>query len=74
MSDERIARMQCPVGLAGVSGKQPEIIALAVVAQLMQHATTISRRGVDESRGLASPRAAAMLAVGDAVDCGRGQA
>ncbi len=39
LSDERIARMQCPVGLAAITGKQPEIIALAVVAQLMQHAT-----------------------------------
>ena len=36
MSDDRVARMQCPVGLPGIAGKQPEIIALAVVAQLMQ--------------------------------------
>ena len=42
MSDERIARMQCPVGLAGIAGKQPEIIALAVVAQLMQYASALS--------------------------------
>ena len=40
MSDERVARMQCPVGLAGITGKQPENIALAVVAQLMQVAAT----------------------------------
>ena len=39
MADERIARMQCPVGVAGIAGKQPEVIALAVVAQLLQHAT-----------------------------------
>jgi xanthine dehydrogenase accessory factor len=39
MRDERVARMQCPVGLAGIAGKQPEVIALAVVAQLMQEAT-----------------------------------
>lgn len=39
MADERVARMQCPVGLAGIAGKQPEVIALAVVAQLLQHAT-----------------------------------
>ena len=38
MSDERVARMRCPVGLAGIPGKQPEVIALAVVAQLMQEA------------------------------------
>ena len=40
MSDECVARMQCPVGLPGIAGKQPEIIALAVVAQLMQVAAT----------------------------------
>jgi xanthine dehydrogenase accessory factor len=39
MSDERIARMQCPIGLAGIAGKQPEVIALGVVAQLLQRAT-----------------------------------
>lgn len=39
MSDERLARLQCPVGLPGIAGKQPEVIALAVVAQLLQHAT-----------------------------------
>jgi xanthine dehydrogenase accessory factor len=38
LGDERVARMQCPVGLPGIAGKQPEIIALAVVAQLMQEA------------------------------------
>ena len=38
MSDERVARMQCPVGLAGITGKQPEVIALAVAAQLVQEA------------------------------------
>jgi len=40
MDDARIARMQCPVGVAGIAGKQPEVIALAVVAQLMQVATS----------------------------------
>ena len=54
MSDERIARMQCPVGIAGISGKQPEIIALAVVAQLMQRATA----AMGGPRGLASPSSA----------------
>jgi len=35
----RIDRMRCPVGVPGIAGKQPEVIALAVVAQLLQHAT-----------------------------------
>jgi xanthine dehydrogenase accessory factor len=46
LSDERIARLRCPVGLPGIVGKQPEVIALAVVAQLLQeaaaHATALS--------------------------------
>ena len=40
MDQTRLARMQCPVGLAGIAGKQPEIIALGVVAQLVQLAAT----------------------------------
>ena len=31
-----IARMTCPIGVAGIVGKEPEIIAAAVVAQLLQ--------------------------------------
>lgn len=42
MDEARIDRMQCPVGVPGIPGKQPEIIALAVVAQLLQHATLLS--------------------------------
>lgn len=33
-----IERMVCPIGLPGISGKEPEVIALAVVAQLLQAA------------------------------------
>lgn len=33
-----IARMTCPIGIAGIAGKQPEVLALAVVAQLLQAA------------------------------------
>ncbi len=32
---EAIARMTCPIGLAGVGGKEPEVIAVSVVAQLL---------------------------------------
>jgi xanthine dehydrogenase accessory factor len=32
-----IARMTCPIGVDGIAGKEPERIALAVVAQLLQH-------------------------------------
>lgn len=34
-----LARMHCPIGVPGISGKQPEVIAIAVVAQLLQQAS-----------------------------------
>lgn len=33
---ERIARMACPIGVPGIEGKSPEVIAVAAVAQLLQ--------------------------------------
>jgi len=50
MSDARMERMQCPLGVPGITGKQPEVIALAVVAQLVQAATG--------AEGLAAPPSA----------------
>jgi len=32
---ERIGRMTCPIGVPGIDGKEPEVIAAAVVAQLL---------------------------------------
>jgi xanthine dehydrogenase accessory factor len=34
-SDEELAHVTCPIGLPGISGKAPEVIALAVAAQLL---------------------------------------
>jgi xanthine dehydrogenase accessory factor len=33
---EAIGRMTCPIGVPGIAGKEPEVIAVAVVAQLLQ--------------------------------------
>lgn len=33
---ERLEEMTCPIGIPGIAGKEPEIIALAVAAQLLQ--------------------------------------
>ncbi len=33
---DAIARLTCPIGVAGIAGKEPEVIAVAVVAQLLQ--------------------------------------
>lgn len=36
IAPEAIARLTCPIGIENIGGKEPEIIALAVVAQLLQ--------------------------------------
>jgi xanthine dehydrogenase accessory factor len=35
-SPQEMQRVTCPIGIAGISGKQPEVIAVAVAAQLLQ--------------------------------------
>jgi len=35
-SADELARVTCPIGIEGISGKEPEVIAVAVVAQLLQ--------------------------------------
>jgi xanthine dehydrogenase accessory factor len=36
IAPDLLARMTCPIGLPGIEGKQPEVIAVAVAAQLLQ--------------------------------------
>ncbi len=36
ISDAQLAQLVCPIGLPGISGKQPAIIACSVAAQLLQ--------------------------------------
>lgn len=35
-SDHELAHVTCPIGVPGISGKEPEVIAVAVAAQLLQ--------------------------------------
>lgn len=35
-SDAELSRVTCPIGVKGVQGKEPEVIAVAVAAQLLQ--------------------------------------
>jgi xanthine dehydrogenase accessory factor len=35
-SAEDIAQITCPIGVPGILGKEPEVIAVAVAAQLLQ--------------------------------------
>jgi xanthine dehydrogenase accessory factor len=39
IAPEAIARLTCPIGVGNIDGKEPEVIALAVVAQLLQQRT-----------------------------------
>jgi len=34
--EEELAQVTCPIGVPGIAGKQPEVIAVAVAAQLLQ--------------------------------------
>jgi xanthine dehydrogenase accessory factor len=40
MPAERLATMTCPIGIAGIKGKEPGVIAIAVAAQLLQRRAT----------------------------------
>lgn len=39
VSPAAIERMVCPIGLPGIAGKEPEVIAVAVVAQLLRQSS-----------------------------------
>ena len=36
ITDKRLADMVCPIGIPGIAGKEPAVIAIAVAAQLLQ--------------------------------------
>ena len=35
-SEAELARVTCPIGVTGIAGKEPEVIAVAVAAQLLR--------------------------------------
>ena len=45
---EAIEAMTCPIGVPGIDGKEPEVIAAAVVAQLLQVLSSPSKRELAE--------------------------
>jgi xanthine dehydrogenase accessory factor len=40
VGDAACAALQCPVGLPGLRGKEPEVIAVSILAQLLLHSST----------------------------------
>jgi len=50
---ERIARLTCPIGIAGIAGKEPEVIAAGVIAQLLlEHSRPLRTIGSDDETTL----------------------
>ncbi|MBE7419415.1 MAG: xanthine dehydrogenase accessory protein XdhC [Ideonella sp.] len=43
---DTLARLTCPIGVPGIAGKEPAVIALAAVAQLLQCASKASRQAM----------------------------
>jgi xanthine dehydrogenase accessory factor len=42
-TQQELAHVTCPIGIAGISGKQPEVIAVAVAAQILQSVQIFSQ-------------------------------
>ena len=40
LSEAQLQRLTCPIGLAGITGKEPEVMAVAIVAQLLAVTST----------------------------------
>ena len=38
-TDDKLARLICPIGIPGLEGKEPEVVAISAVAQLLQQAS-----------------------------------
>ncbi|HFB54999.1 MAG TPA: xanthine dehydrogenase accessory protein XdhC, partial [Hellea balneolensis] len=36
LTGKQLSRLTCPIGISGIKGKEPEIIAASVAAQLLQ--------------------------------------
>jgi xanthine dehydrogenase accessory factor len=53
ISPELLARMTCPIGISGIQDKAPELIAVAVVAQLLQAAAV---RSISNRNSAGTPR------------------
>lgn len=53
IADATIARMSCPIGVPGIAGKEPEVIAAAVVAQLLQASSPPAAMGSGQASAIA---------------------
>lgn len=56
---DALTRLTCPIGVPGIPGKQPELIALAVVAQLLQVAASCQSAAKAQAQARPSSSSAA---------------
>jgi xanthine dehydrogenase accessory factor len=56
----RVAAMACPIGLPGIGGKEPEVIAVSVVADLLQRASSSPATSAPRARGTSASAARAL--------------
>lgn len=52
---EQIARIRCPIGIAGIAGKEPRAIAIAVAAELLQLRDTTKAATTESTRPAITP-------------------
>jgi len=50
IAPDAIARMTCPIGIQPISGKAPEVIAIGVVAQLLQRSSLLGATAAPPAR------------------------
>jgi len=61
IAPEVLARLTCPIGLPGIAGKEPEVIAAGVVAQLLAERGCAMRTMPTDDEATAAPRDPAPL-------------
>ena len=52
VDERKFARMTCPIGVDGISGKQPAQIAISVAAQILQVYDRVRRTARDDNKSL----------------------
>ena len=54
VTKDRLATMTCPIGIEGIAGKEPEIIAIAVAAEMLRIKSRANNRALGKSAATAT--------------------
>jgi len=49
VAEERLATMTCPIGIEGITGKEPEVIAIAVAAEMLRIRSHADRQALGQA-------------------------